>query len=204
MTKGDRWKVRHGWRSLGWAVQPSSGEPDTGEPDARKRACPVREGAVGFPRQQGAGRLPHSWTAPGATSPSAGSPAMTSGLAPGPGSACCRARTAPRVWYTLSNAGAEVALPGVAEAQGRRHGVEEVLQAGEGEVGLAHHEVRSWVGWHHHMTLSLLAPWFLTLEKRRLGKNAGADGASAARGVRPTAAARTAQPAANRRGGQSG
>ena len=31
----------------------------SGEPDARKRACPVREGAVGFPCYQGAGRLPH-------------------------------------------------------------------------------------------------------------------------------------------------
>jgi SRSO17 transposase len=78
--------------------------------------------------------------------------------------------TEPRVWYTLSNARAEAALARVAEAHGRRHGVEEVLQAGKGEVGLAHYEVRSWVGWHHHMTLSLLALWFLVLEKRRLGK----------------------------------
>jgi SRSO17 transposase len=76
----------------------------------------------------------------------------------------------PRVWYTLSNARADVPLVRVAEAQGRRHGVEEVLQAGKGEVGLAQYEVRSWVGWHHHMTLSLLALWFLILEKRRLGK----------------------------------
>jgi SRSO17 transposase len=76
----------------------------------------------------------------------------------------------PRVWYTLSNARADVPLARVVEAQGRRHGVEEVLQAGKGEVGLAHYEVRSWVGWHHHMTLSLLALWFLILEKRRLGK----------------------------------
>ena len=28
-------------------------------------------------------------------------------------------------------------------------------------MGLDHYEVRSWVGWHHHMTLSLLALWFL-------------------------------------------
>jgi SRSO17 transposase len=78
--------------------------------------------------------------------------------------------TEPRVWYTLSNARADVPLARVAEAQGRRHGVEEVLQAGKGEVGLAHYEVRSWVGWHHHMTLSLVALWFLILEKRRLEK----------------------------------
>jgi SRSO17 transposase len=78
--------------------------------------------------------------------------------------------TEPRVWYTLSNARAEVPVVRVAQAHGRRHGVEEVLQAGKGEVGLAQYEVRSWVGWHHHMTLSLLALWFLVLEQRRLGK----------------------------------
>jgi SRSO17 transposase len=50
-------------------------------------------------------------------------------------------------------------------------------RAGKGEVGLGHYEVRSWVGWHHHMTLSLLALWFLVLEKDRLGgENPGADG----------------------------
>src|SRR5262249_59847624 len=45
--------------------------------------------------------------------------------------------TEPRVWYTLSNARAEVALARGAEAHGRRHGVEEVLQAGQGARGLA-------------------------------------------------------------------
>ena len=76
----------------------------------------------------------------------------------------------PEVWYTLSNADPEVALARVVAAQGRRHGVEVVLQAGKGEVGLGQYEVRSWVGWHHHMTLSLVALWFLILEKRRLEK----------------------------------
>jgi SRSO17 transposase len=84
----------------------------------------------------------------------------------------------PRVWYTLSNA-CDVALPGVVDAHGRRHGVEEVLRAGKGEAGLGHYEVRSWVGWHHHVTLSLLALWFLILEKDRLGgENPGFDGAA--------------------------
>jgi hypothetical protein len=76
----------------------------------------------------------------------------------------------PRGWYTLSNAPEEVPLQRVAEVHGRRHGVEELLQAGKGEVGLGHDEVRSWVGWHHHRTLSLLALWFLIREKRKLGK----------------------------------
>src|SRR5262249_54381298 len=76
-TKGDRWKVRQGWRSPGWAIQPSSGEPNTGEPDALKGARPVREGAVGFPWKQGAGRLPHaqeSVVTPGAKRRSCGRP----------------------------------------------------------------------------------------------------------------------------------
>jgi SRSO17 transposase len=108
-----------------------------------------------------------------------------------------------QTWYTLSNAPAEVPLEQPVRVHGRRHGVEELLQAGKGEVGLGHYEVRSWVGWHHHMTLSLVALWFLILEKERLGKkNPGLDGAAVAGGVRPVAAARPAQPGADRRGGQ--
>ena len=35
------------------------------------------------------------------------------------------------------------------------------------------------MGWHHHMTLSLLALWFLQTERLRLGgKNPGGDGAA--------------------------
>jgi SRSO17 transposase len=76
----------------------------------------------------------------------------------------------PQVWYTLTNAPIEVPMRQVVKAHARRHGVEELFRAGKGEVGMGHYEVRSWVGWHHHMTLSLLALWFLILEKRRLGK----------------------------------
>jgi SRSO17 transposase len=74
-----------------------------------------------------------------------------------------------RVDYALSNAGPEVALAEVVRAQRQRHRVEEVLGAGKGEVGLDHYEVRSWVGWHHHVTLCLVALWFLCLERRRVG-----------------------------------
>lgn len=85
----------------------------------------------------------------------------------------------PQTWYTLSNAPARVDAAEVAWAHGRRHGVEDLLKAGKGEIGLGHYEVRSWVGWHHHMTLSLLALWFLQMERERLGgENPGLDGAS--------------------------
>ena len=40
-----------------------------------------------------------------------------------------------QVWYTLSNA-CDVAMAGVVQAHGRRHGTEELFRAGKGEVGL--------------------------------------------------------------------
>lgn len=111
----------------------------------------------------------------------------------------------PRTWYTLSNASKRVGMEEVARAQGRRHGVEELLEAGKGEVGLGHYEVRGWVGWHHHVTLSLLALWFLQLEKRQLGgENPGIDGAAAARGVHAAAVASATQCAADSLGGKPG
>jgi len=51
-----------------------------------------------------------------------------------------------------------------------RHGVEQALHMGKGEVGLDEYEVRSWIGWHHHMTLTMLSLWFLVLEHRRVKK----------------------------------
>jgi SRSO17 transposase len=109
----------------------------------------------------------------------------------------------PQTWYTLSNAPRAVPVARVAAVHGQRHGVEELLQASKGEVGLGHYEVRSWVGWHHHMTLSLLALWFLVLEKGRVGKkNTGADGAATAGSVRALAASGAAQPEADSGGGQ--
>jgi SRSO17 transposase len=75
----------------------------------------------------------------------------------------------PRTWYALSNA-RQAERGQVAQVHGTRHRVEELLRDGKQEVGLGHYEVRSWVGWHHHMTLSLLALWFLQTERLRLGK----------------------------------
>ncbi len=111
--------------------------------------------------------------------------------------------TGPGRWYTLANAPAEVPLAQLAEVHARRHGVEELFGAGKGEAGLGHYEVRSWVGWHHHMTLSLLALWFLQLEQGRLGgKNPGADGAAVTGGVHPTAPTAAAECGPDRRTGE--
>lgn len=83
----------------------------------------------------------------------------------------------PEVTYALSNAALDVPLEELVAARGVRHRIERVFGEAKGEVGLAHYEVRSWVGWHHHVTLSLLSLWFLILERQRLGgKNPGGDG----------------------------
>ena len=106
----------------------------------------------------------------------------------------------PRTWYTLSNAAKEVPLAQVVAARGQQHGVEELFAEGNQEVGLNHYEVRSWVGWQHHMTLSLLALWFLQWERLRLGGKRVADHGSAGAGDLHGVAAATAAQRPGRRG----
>ena len=74
--------------------------------------------------------------------------------------------------YLLSNRVLSKPLPEFARVFKAQHRVEECLQRAKGEAGLADYQVRTWEGWHHHQTLSLLATWFLTQETRR-GKNPG-------------------------------
>ena len=50
-----------------------------------------------------------------------------------------------------------------AAVAGLRWAIEECFQSAKGETGLDHCEVRSWRGWHRHMTLSMLA---LALSRR--------------------------------------
>ncbi len=104
-----------------------------------------------------------------------------------------------RIDYALTNAGPEVPLAEVVRAQRQRHRIEEVFGAGKGEVGLDHYEVRSWVGWHHHMTLCLVALWFLCLERRRVGgENPGDHGATGAADPGPVAPRPAAEPRRDR------
>jgi SRSO17 transposase len=86
----------------------------------------------------------------------------------------------PEYKYVFSNARrSSVCLGEVVRAFLARHVVEELFQRAKGEAGLADYEVRSWVGWHHHITFALLASWFLELERRRFrGNRTGHDGAT--------------------------
>jgi SRSO17 transposase len=111
----------------------------------------------------------------------------------------------PRTWYALSNAPKDVPLAEVVRAHGERHGVEELFEEGGQEAGLNHYEVRSWLGWAHHVTLTLLALWFLQLERHRLGeKSPGGDGVAGAADLHGVVEGPSAEPAGDRREGQRG
>lgn len=101
----------------------------------------------------------------------------------------------------LGHAGAaEVSLGEWARVAKAEHRVEECIQRAKSEAGLGDYQVRNWVGWHHHRTLSLVAAWFLVGETRR-GKNphAGADRAAGPRLDRqPPGGSPAMQPAGQR------
>jgi SRSO17 transposase len=95
--------------------------------------------------------------------------------------------------YYLSNAARGTPLVEFARVVKAAHRVEECLRRCKSEAGLGDYQVRNWPGWHHHMTLSLLATWFLAVEALR-GKKGGAraDGAAgeSRAGVDPTPSVR--------------
>ncbi len=72
--------------------------------------------------------------------------------------------------YTLAFAPIETPLAEFARVFKAEHRIEEDFKRAKSEAGLADYQVRTWEGWHHHQTLSLIATWFLTRETRR-GKN---------------------------------
>jgi SRSO17 transposase len=77
------------------------------------------------------------------------------------------------VKYYVSNAAQDCPLLAMAQAGHSRWPVEDCFLRAKQEVGLDDYEVRGWRGWHHHMTLVMLALWFLVLQKRRLGGKNG-------------------------------
>lgn len=81
--------------------------------------------------------------------------------------------------YYLSNAPADTPLDELARVVKAEHRIEDCLKRAKSEAGLSDYEVRTWVGWHHHQTLSLISLWFLILEMRR-GKKIyiGSDGST--------------------------
>jgi len=65
------------------------------------------------------------------------------------------------VKFYLSNAPATCPLHEFVRVSGLRWPVETALEEAKGEVGMDHYETRTWLGWQHHMTHSILAHLFL-------------------------------------------
>jgi SRSO17 transposase len=59
--------------------------------------------------------------------------------------------------YYLAAGTARTTLTRLARVAGSRWSIEGGFESSKQEVGLADYEVRSWTGWHRHITLSLLA-----------------------------------------------
>jgi SRSO17 transposase len=91
-----------------------------------------------------------------------------------------------------SNAPAEIASARLAQVRGGHWSVEQSFEAAKGECGLDEYETRGWVGWHHHTALSLLALWFLGLQRRRLGEKRAADDRTRGKGAADASARQAA------------
>jgi SRSO17 transposase len=61
----------------------------------------------------------------------------------------------------LCNAPADVPQQRLVRTSGMRWPIETCFEVSKQELGMGDYEVRSWCGWHHHMTLVLLALAFL-------------------------------------------
>lgn len=62
--------------------------------------------------------------------------------------------------FYRANAPAATPLTTLARMTCWRSPVGTVIEECKGELGLEHYEVRGWVGWHHHTTMTLLAHLF--------------------------------------------
>jgi SRSO17 transposase len=76
----------------------------------------------------------------------------------------------PEIKYYVSNADETTPLEVLARVACMRHKVEDFFEDSKTYLGMAQYETRSWVGWHHHMSLVALAHLFITLTRRDLQK----------------------------------
>jgi len=68
----------------------------------------------------------------------------------------------------LSNAPADTPHAQLARITGMRWPVETAIQDGKDGLGMDDYMVRTWLGWHHHMTLCILAHHYLVRVQKRL------------------------------------
>jgi SRSO17 transposase len=63
--------------------------------------------------------------------------------------------------YFFSNAPIHIPLAELVRVCGMRWPIESIFEESKGEIGMDHYEMRSWIGWHHHILLVSLAHHFL-------------------------------------------
>jgi len=74
----------------------------------------------------------------------------------------------PELKVYLSNAPAHTPVTALVRVAGMRWPIETAFEESKEGVGLDHYEARSWLGWHHHMTLCLLAHHCLVRARQRV------------------------------------
>jgi len=73
--------------------------------------------------------------------------------------------------FWLANLPVDTSLLSMVRLAKIRWWIEQGYQQLKDELGLDHYEGRSWQGWHHHVTMTMLAFGFLTLENLYVKKN---------------------------------
>jgi SRSO17 transposase len=78
--------------------------------------------------------------------------------------------------FYLTHAPEGTALTELVRVAGTRWSIESLFEQAKGEVGLDQYEVRSWVGWHRHVTLAMFALAYLAAARRKAAATAGGCG----------------------------
>lgn len=94
--------------------------------------------------------------------------------------------------FYLTHAPEGTMLAELVRIAGTRWAIESLFEQAKGEVGLDQYEVRSWVGWHRHVTLAIFALAYLAAVRRDAIGGSGPDKPSS----RPAAAHRARSQAA--------
>jgi SRSO17 transposase len=81
----------------------------------------------------------------------------------------------PEVKFFLSNAPSTCSLEAFMRISGLRWPVETGLKEAKGAVGMDQYETRTWLGWHHQMTLTFLAHLFLVRLQLVIQKKSSVD-----------------------------
>jgi SRSO17 transposase len=92
-----------------------------------------------------------------------------SGAAPGFQSALLARRSIAdptELTFYLTHAPKDTSLDKLVRVAGLRWPIESLFEQAKGEVGLDQYEVRSWVGWHRHITLSMFALAYLAVVRK--------------------------------------